>query len=349
MRVIYNPTSGADVTSSVQASMLASRSFFIRYLFRFQCLGFWFTNATNNFVDFCYTTDFPIHVDKYQIVATGSGQLGSYSGGVLQTDGDNFLPEVIQISSALEYKVGFEDHSVDVTWFINDTLDYQGNSGNSLTSVLSPSGLTLKQALLMGSFNECPFWIHQAIFSGDPRRGGTFLGTVLMFRGFIRKVTSSRNAVVLSLASLMDVFQQSQIPSQILTPNCRAIPFLPAAGGTFAGHWTGVQTINSPTSVTFNIGSSVTIAEDVLRDYYIGFTSNVGAGVLPWGTATPPAPFWRVRGNADNGGPSTTVTVYFYEPPIIPQIPSDIPVMAQTSNSGNPPGFTHVPPPEYGI
>lgn len=348
MRSIYDSITGNDVTSTVQAELLAGRTFFTRYLFRFQVLGFWFTNGQNNFVDFAFTTDFPIFVNKYQVGAVGAVQIGPYSGGVLQNTGITFLPDQFDLTGALDYSIGFEDHPAEVTWYIDDTKNYTGTSSSALNAVTSPSGLTMKQAMIMGAFNEVPFWIHQALFSGDPTKGGTFLGTVLMFRGYIRKVVPTKNSLILSIASLMDVFQQTQIPTQTFTPNCRAVPFLPAAGGTYAGHWSSVATITSPTQITFNIGATLSIPEDALRDYYIGFTSNVGGGVLPWGTGVPPAPFFRIRGNVATNT-SSTVTCYFYEPPIVPATPSDIPVMGQASQSALPHGFPYIPPPEYSV
>jgi hypothetical protein len=348
MRSIYDSTTGNDVTSSVQSTLLAGRTFFTRYLFRFQVLGFWFTNATNNFVDFAFTTDFPIFVNKYQVTATGATQLGSYSGGILQNNGVTFFPDQFDITSSIDYDIGFADHPVEITWYIDDTRNYSGNSGTGLNAVTSPNGLTMKQAMLMGAFNEAPFWIHQALYTADPTKGGTFLGTVLMFRGYIRKVVASKNSLILSITSLMDAFQQTQVPTQTFTPNCRAVPFLPAAGGTYAGHWVSIASVTSPTQITFNIGATLSIPEDALRDYYIGFTSNIGGGVVPWGTATPPAPFWRIRGNPSTTS-SSTVTCYFYEPPIVPASPSDIPVMGQTSLAGSPKGFPYIPPPELSI
>lgn len=346
MRTILDPFSGADVTSSVQTILQSGRNFFTRYLFRFQVLGFWFTNATNNFVDFCFTNEFPIFVNKYQATATGAIQLGSYSGGVNQANGDVFFPEPIEVSGSLEYGIGFQDHPVEVTWYIDDAVTYTGNSLFPINNVMTPPNLTMKQAMIMGAFNEAPFWIHQALYTADPRLGGTFIGTVLMFRGYIRKVIPTKNSLILSIVSLMDVFQQVQVPTQIFTPNCRAVPYIPAAGGTYAGHWTRVNTLTSPTQISFDTGFGGSIPQNALRDYYVGFTSNITGGVVPWSTGNPPAPFWRIRGN-DAGG--STVNVYFYEPPIIPVIPSDIPVMGQTGHTGNPPGFPYIPPPELAV
>lgn len=348
MRTIFDPNSGTDVTNTVQNTLLAGRTFFTRFLFRFQVLGFWFTNATNNFVDFAFTTDFPIFVNKYQVGASGSSQLGSYSGGVNQANGVTFLPDQMEITGTLNYSIGFEDHPVEVTWYLDDSINYKGNSNTALNAVQSPTNLTMKQAMIMGAFNETPFWIHQALYSSDPTKGGTFLGTVLMFRGYIRKVSPTKNSLILSIASLMDVFQQVQIPTQTFTPNSRAVPYLPAVGGTYAGHWISIASIISPTQITFNTGTVASIPQDALKDYYIGFTSNISGGVLPWGTATPPAPFWRIRGNIATSS-SAVVTVYFYEPPIVPGSPSDIPVMSQTNQTGLPHGFPYIPPPELAI
>ena len=352
MRTIYDPQYGNDVTSSVQSILASGRTFFTRFLFRFQVLGFWFNNPQNNFVDFTYTTDFPIIVYKYQTTAVGANPLGPYSGGVLVNSGDVFLPERIEVSGSFQYEVGFADHPVEVTWYIDDEVNYMGNSRQPFNQVLTPPNLTLKQAMISGAFNEAPFWIHQAIFTSDPRTGGTFIGTVLMWRGYIRKVTPTRNALVLSISSLMDVFQQVQIPTQTLLPNCRAVPFLPAPGGTYSGNkttWTGIDSVVSPTAVTFLWGPGTHILTDALKDYYMAFTSNSAGGILPWGTGMPPAPFWRIRGNDDNNSNTGLVTVRFYEPPIIPVSVSDIIVYGQTSQTGTPPGFPYIPPPEFAV
>lgn len=349
MRKIYDPTSGSDVTTAVQASISSTRSLFTRWLFRFQSVDFWGYNPYLDNATFSFSNDFPIFVNKAQIGATGATQLGRYSQGSLVVAGETFIPTQMQIEK-LEYSIGFEDHPVDVTWYIDDAVDYKADLNQGLSACQSPANMTLKKAFLMSAFNEVPFWIYQALFSDDPAKGGLFYGTVLMFRGYIRKVTETRNGIVLSLASLMDVFQQVQIPTQTIMPNCRAVPYIPGAGGTYAGDYFAITAINNPTSITFqiNIINNATVPENALRDYWMNFCGATFAGQQAWGSGQPSAPSWRIRGNTFCNN-ANSITVFFYEAPIIPVNPGSINIYGQFSLSTKPQGFPYVPPPEYNI
>lgn len=349
-RIIYDPISGADVTTTVRTTLTTTRTLFIRWLFRFQCQLFWDSNTVGTLVDFAFTDDFPIFINKYQTQSIGAAQLGTYTGRAITTpNGVTFVPEPMEIDK-LDYGIGFEDHPVDVTWYIDDSKQYNAaNTSSGVYLALSPQNLTMKQAMCMGAFNEAPFWIHQAIYSDDPSRGGTFLGTTLMFRGYIRKVTPTKNSLVLSLASLMDVFQQVQLPPQIIMPNSRAVPFYPAAGGTYAGVWFSLITVISPTVIQFQrfAASPAAVPQSGLRDYWFNFTTTTGTN--PWQSSFVPGPSWRVQDNDVSSG--NTVVVYFYEPPVIPGTVGGINVYGQLSltSVSNPPGFPYVPPPEYNL
>jgi len=55
-----------------------------------------------------------------------------------------------------------------------------------------------------------------------------------MFRGFIRKTAATASQMKISLASLLDVFQSVQIPTQTITPNNRTLPYIPVAVSPYA-------------------------------------------------------------------------------------------------------------------
>lgn len=351
MRTIYDPTSGADVTATVQTALRSSRNLFTRWLFRFQSVIFWGYNPYLDDATFSFSNDFPIFVNMAQVGAAGSFQLGTWknSGSHFTKYGETFIPTQMQIEK-LEYGIGFEDRPVDLIWYIDDSIDYAGDSAFGLSAALSPPNMTLKKAFIMGAFNSCPFWIYQALFSDDPSKGGTFYGTTLMFRGYLTEVKATSSGLVLSLSSLMDVFQQVQVPTQTIMPSSRVAPFIPGAGGTFATEFVSIHQIVSPTQIIFqpNIIGNVTYAQDDLRDYWMNFSSASYAGIPSYGTGRPAAPSWRILGNdAVTNGPY--VTVYFYEAPIIPNNPADCNVYGQVGLSAKPYGFPSVPPPDYNL
>jgi hypothetical protein len=349
MRSIYDAASGADVTATVQAALRSSRTLFTRWLFRFSTMNFWSTNPFGDYVNFAFTNEFPIKVNQYQVKATGAEQIGSWYEGAQQSDGILFRPEAIEFDK-IDYSIGFKDHPVTVTWYIDDDEDYYGDSlaQIGLSAALNPPNLTLKKAMLNGAFNEAPFWIHQALFSDDPAHGGTFYGTTLMFRGYIRKVTAAKNKLEISIASLLDVFQDVQIPTQTITPDTRSGPYVPAAGGLYTGSWYDVYAIVSPTEIIFQPSLSATsFPQDALRDYWMTFVVDTSSSGSIWKSGYSPAPAWRIKGN-DASSSSPYVTVYFYEPPVIPVSPN-LSLFGQVSLSGLPYGFKYVPPPEYNI
>lgn len=335
------------MTSTVVSDLKAGSSFVFAKLFRFQCMNFWHYNPDGDYEDFTYTdAAFPIFINKYQTAASGVAQLGTWSSGHLNADGLMFQPDTMECGT-LEYGIGFEDRPIDVTWPMDDTRDYLGSSGISLTSAISPANLTLKQAFTMGAFTECPFWIHLAIFDDFPSRGGSLLGTTLMFRGYVRTVTATRTLLKIGLASLMDVFQNVQLPTQTITPNNREIPYVPAAPGSAGGAFVDSLIVNSPTSITFhsNFGT-FSVARDAQKDEWFAFQPFIGSypiGLLP-GPGLPPPPMWRISGNEASSG--SDFTFYFYEPPVVPSGNVIGNRFGQSDLGSGTHGFPFVPPPE---
>lgn len=323
-------------------------------------MNFWGFNVGGNFNTFCYTdNEAPLWIYKMQLKAAGVQQLTTEAshGNPGGATGLAFLPENITFDK-LQYGIGFEDKPVEIDWPIiankvYNTLYYDNFSASAMwdtgvEQAYYPPNLHLKQALLMGAFNDCPFWIHQAIFSDFPEKGGTFLGTTLMFRGSIRKVTANRSRIKISLSSLMDVFQTVQIPTQVLTPNSRAVPFVPIAsspwndGGLFP-KYTSVVAI-SPTQLQASTTYSIPL--DDLRDSYVSWNFAGFAGGVPYSSGYSPALFNRFAGNSAGPG---TVQFYFYEPYIYPSSAAAWNIYSQLILSAPPQGFPYVPPPEYNL
>jgi hypothetical protein len=353
MRTILD-VNGNDVTASVQAFLLGNQSLVMVDLVRFLCIDFWNYNPDGNYVNFAFTNaDFPVFVDKYQVFATGAAQLGTWAGGSQLTNGLTFLPENI-VRDKFEYSVGFESNPCELSWWMDDNVDYGLKyTGSSLTAALSPVGLTLKQAFLLGVLDEAPFWIHRAIFSGLPSHGGTLLGTTLMYRGFLRDVDVGVDHLILSVDSLLSVFQDTQIPTQTITPNARRDPYYPAAGGpTPGGAFVNGLTPLTPWSLelTSTFGT-FSYTRDQLKDCYCTFGpfltgANYPGGILPV-PGLPPPPSYRISGN--DAGSGHNVVLYFYKPYILPtNSPINFNIFGQnTMDSGN--GFPDVPPPELSL
>lgn len=350
MRSIYDPITGGDVTSTVHSLLRNSKTFVTFTLFRFQCMIFWDYNPYGNLGDFVFTdAPFPIFVQKYQVGANASSvtDLGYYHNGTLTPAGAIFLSDTMECQQ-LEYDIGFKDHPVQITWPIDDSVAYGvwvgsfvGEHETFLNGATSPVNLTLKRALMLGAFREAPFWIHSAIFSDFPSNGGSFLGTTLMHRGVIRKATANRSNIKLEIASLMDVFQQTQIPTQTLTPNNRALPYIPVAASPYGGDFGFVSATNEQTIL---FSTAETIAQDALRDSWMMFQTTPASGT-GYFTGRVSAPGWKIAGNEASTG--SQVTVYFAAPPVIGGFPVLINVFTQLGTSGGAVGFPYIPPPEF--
>lgn len=347
MRQIYNPLTGANVTSTVQADLQAGRTFVTAYLYRWEFMGMFNYNPYGNFSSYCFTdAAFPVFM-KYCALDAGAAQEIGFTdraGGFLA--GLNFYPEALYVNK-LSYGVGFEDKPAEINWNIKDSTSYGavGNTAGAFTypeNSASPSNLTLKQALAMGIFTENPFWIHQAIFSDFPCNGGSFLGTTLMFRGYIRTVTASRSKLTIQLASLMDVFQQVQVPTQVITPNNRALPYIPAATSAYGVDFSAAV-INGPQSISFT--TAETIPENAMQDAWMTWVPATFASNPVYLNNTPPAIAFRIQGNTATSGGS--VTVYFYEPIQVPIGSTLYNFYSQLNTQGGNQGFLYLPPPEY--
>jgi len=357
MRRIYDPQNGSDVTATVQSFLQSGTKLVSSYLYSFSCVNFWDSNPYGNYASFCFTdAEAPLFLKYAQLTPNGASQLGCWGGNpaTLHPTGLTFIADNIS-HDKLSYGIGFEDKPVEITWGLKSAtrpysaLMYNTGSSAQYWSAISdasyPVGLTLKQALAMGLFTEAPFWIHSAIFTDFPRLGGTFLGTALMFRGFIRKTAATASQMKISLASLLDVFQSVQIPTQTITPNNRTLPYIPVAVSPYAD--TGSDYI-SPVFVNpiqLQITTSQAIPAGYLQDCFLSFNPQGYAGFSIFKSGYPTSPTFRIQGNTAGPG---TIQIYFYEPYVYPQTASGFNLYQQQTTAGGPiAGFLYLPPPEF--
>lgn len=354
MRHVYDPNTGADVTTTVQAYLQAGEAPVTCFLYSFQCEDFWGYNPYGTYANFAYT-DFEanLYLKYAQLGPVGSTPLTTWFQGNAYNSGLVFLRDNISLDK-LSYGIGFEDKPVEVTWAMDPTrTNYGGqeyNSGiefSSLSVAAFPASLTLKQALAMGVFSEAPFWIHEAIFTDFPDKGGTFLGTTLMFRGFIRETTTSFSTLKITVASLMDVFQSVSIPAQTMTPNNRSLPYIPLAISPYndGGLFTHYSSFSFPAPTVLQVDTSFSIPLNALQDSWINFNPAVYAGGSPYRSGYPLSPSFRIQGNTAGPG---TIQIYFYEPYVFPSNPGGFNIFAQQAATGGViQGFLYLPPPEF--
>lgn len=187
MRTIYSPA-GADVTSAVQAALQANRTFYMCNLYTFINRMFWKTNAQGVFAYWGFSDfDTPLNLTQLQLFS-GQGAVNptTLNGGGISyyvppgysTGTVTYLPENIE-RAKLTYSIGFEADNVDITWFLDDNIDYFSYFGAYSTPITPATPLlSIKQTMATyRAFDDCPFWIHRGIFSPTiPITEGSLIG-----------------------------------------------------------------------------------------------------------------------------------------------------------------------------
>jgi hypothetical protein len=375
-RVIYSPTTGLDVSSSVQSSLLSSRTVVMANLYSFSNRVFWVYNGFN-FCAFWSFTDFdvPISLDYLQLGATGAvkpSQLNSgamlYLHGNSSSTAMNFVPKFPSVPqsigppsvgalndggfkhSGLKYEVGLAANDVDVTWFVDDAGDYFAFAGPYDPLINPPVGiLPMKQAMTYyRAFDDCPFWIHRAIFSDFPANGGSLLGTTLLWRGYVRKAEAAADYLKITLGSLMQYVQDTQVPNQLIQPNARTNPFLPFPNAATAlGPYPSAGLLTRVSAKTYTFTATGALTANQLQDCWVTFQPAPSYLNFAPQTGLPPesTPGFRIQSNtaASSGG---AVNVTFYNPPIVPGNVQYVILYSPNSQTAGAPGFPYVPPPE---
>ncbi len=332
MRTIYN-TNGTDVTSTVKAYLLANRTLLVRELWWFQFVNSFSYNPYGYLLNYYYANaEWPIAVNWAQKTT----QLANINATFLPVGGNGF--KGVRRGN-LTYGIGFEDNPLDATFLFDNTTQIYPD--------VNAAAITFKQCVSRGYLFERPVWLYRAFLS-DPQ---TLLGTTLMFRGYIRGSELTRDSIKLTCASLMDQFQNTQVPTQTVQPGNRRAPYLPGYGGNI-GSLTGLPG-GTPTDLLFThaVGDMPIPSDGALRDCCM-----VAGSVFqysPGTNATPPPTLVPIR---DNKFISGVEHIYPYEPVDVGMIYTTgvytyfVSNAAPITNTGpdHATGFPNVPPPELG-
>jgi hypothetical protein len=258
-----------------------------------------------------------------QLVATPL-RIGSYWSGVAPTGATQLL---------LGFNDGgtFSDNSG--AWIIEVTGQY----------ILTQNSLSLKQAMAAGYCDGAPFWYHKAIFNAatPPIFGpGSLLGTTLMMRGYLRDVEVADDHVKITIASLMESFNQVKVPTQLIQPGNRSVQIIPPQPTAVLGN-----VLSTSTATDIQITTSSYPDHEFQGGFIIfgGYSTYVTANASG---ATVPS-FIRIRDNVTLSG---TLHLYPMEP-IIGNLAALSPVTAwalsSLDNSSGAPGFPYVPGPDH--
>lgn len=377
-RIIYDPNTGADVSASVQAALLGTQTPVMCNLYSFCARQFWSYNPFN-YIALWTFTDFgggPVSLDYVQLFNSGPVLLSrinapggvnrtSYVPGNTSSTAVSFLPRWLDSNSnavrndggfkhsSLTYEVGLSANDVDVTWFLDDSADYFSGAFNNIPNyptLINPAQNILPMKAAMASyraFDDCPFWIHRAIFSDFPKNGGTLLGTTLMWRGFVRKTEAAADYLKISLGSMLQIIQDTPIPAQLIQPNSRTNLFLPFPNVAYSliGPYPSYGTIVRVNAKTYTVGGTGIIANQ-LQDCWVTFWPASGYAYYAPQNGLPPTacPGWRIQSNTASAGGSLNLT--FYDPPIVPGNVQSINLFSPSGEGVGAPGFPFVPPPE---
>lgn len=337
MRTVYDNT-GADITATAKTTMFNATTLPLADLFWFSFVSpgdpalFGHIKYTDMFVT---SAPYPVGVAKLQATPGSSGVV---------TINATYLPANIA-RGTLTYEVGLSDQTCEVTWFVDDTI--------TLTNVT----WGLKWALVSGYLDDSPVWIHRGIFTpnSNPNLPPTLVGTSLMWRGFIRDCKVDRGQVVITLASLIHIFQQVQVPSQTVQAGSRLPPFAAAGNGSVIGGSLGCVFESASTPIDLQFTAGAPTPDHAMRDAIILSINEPPPNVHYAQSGKPQPQVFRIRDNVNISG---VLHVYPYEP-INPLTlignPNSSPqyinffLQSDIGSGSVAPGFPLVPTPETGL
>lgn len=370
-RVIYNPATGVINSSSVQTALLTDQTLVICNLYSFANRVFWTYDPTSHVAFWSFTDgDFACAVKYLQLFASGSVQISALNAGNMYYTaapggaGVTYLPaRRTGVGGALNdagfkrgpltYEVGLAANAPELNWFVDDAADHFAPLSGAYTQLINPpvAILPMRQAMVnFRAFDDCPFWIHRAIFTDFPNKGGLFLGTTLMWRGFIRKVEAAADYLKITLASLMQIIQDTPVPTQIIQANSRTGPFLPfpTVGASTLGPYPSAGSIVRIAAKTYTVSGSGIVANQ-FQDCWVTFNPQASSFNFAPQSGLPPqaTPCWKIQSNTASSGGAVNIT--FYDPPIVPGNVQNINVFSLASGTIGAPGVGNIPPPDNSL
>lgn len=212
-------------------------------------------------------------------------------------------------------------------------ISIPASPGETFTFTSADAGFNLKQVLGNGYGDGSPFWYHKAIFNPDR----SLVGTTLMFRGYLRDVECADDHIKFTISSLMEQFNQVQVPTQLVQPGNRSVQVVPPQSTQVLGTVLGTST---PTDLQF----TATAVDHLFQG---GFISMAGDDTyaVPNALGKLVPSFIRIRDNITISG-----TLHLYPVvPVIVNLTGLSPVAAwaksSLSNSFGAPGFPYIPGP----
>jgi len=342
MRYFYDG-SGTDISATAPATLLATTNITIHDLYSIQ-----FINPGN-----AVHLNAPLWTNIYftsgpQPIFVESMQLSAGPNGTATVNA-TFLPTKIQHGD-INFEVGFKDQTLEVTWYPDDSLIIPQGSRNI-------NVYNYKQAFEAGFFDDIPMWVHQAYLqpSDVPNTPPTLYATTLIWRGFIKASKVDRGQIVISLASLLNIIQETQVPTQTIQPGSRMPPFQPMGNVSIIGGSLGADFLNTSTPLDLQFTVPLPYADGSLKDSYIIGYSQPPPTWYYARNAMPQPVVFRIRDNYTDG--DNVLHIYMYEPIDPPDlivgygsgVYVNIFTQTETGTTGAiSPGFPYVPRPEDG-
>lgn len=314
MRTIYS-SSGSNVTTSAQAYLQTLTGTLQVYdLYTIAMSNPWSSSAVSYY---CYTSaDFPITISTVQ---TGPNQLTAIN--------NTWIQNAIERGN-LEYSIGLNVTSFEWTWYPDDTILIPGNSH-----------YTWKKAALSGLLDGCTFFLHRALCQPGANNFPVLIGTALMWKGLIQEVEVKAEYIKMTVPSMMQAFQDVQVPTQVVQPGQRIAPYLPTGAATAS-----IGGLNAAASTPFDLHFAPGFADHALRDGFL--TTFTGS---PASSTSRPSGV-RILDTINSGGVFHVFVADPVDPFAIP-LPCKVYLPENIGSTLIPgaAGFPHIPPPEGAI
>ena len=324
MRTVY-ASDGTDVTYRV-SKLLHGRGYSLNSAITlFDLICFQFTNGySGGIINTCLTdAPFPIYVDQIQFQSSSAG---------LFTLNNTYTTSVFKRDS-YSYAVGTAAETLKLTWWPKNSsaLNFQN----------------YRWALSGGYMDGTNVFISRAFCLGN-----ILLGTTLMWRSWIRDYKVDREKIEFTLPSMLQLFHDTKLPTQLVEVSDRQQPYLPMQNGQQMYTGSAGPPLGTPQDIHYPIPSGAPGITNIVPDHALKDGFFVGAAQQFISNGQTPPPLYRIRDNVTipTSGPRT-LHIYPYEPFPLTNLGGtyNFIVYPTSITGGNRPGFPTVPVPEMNI